>query len=208
MATVPVTSSPVRSYRKTILWAGIAVMALSVLFTVELPLFRSASPHRQHLLVQNFILIPHVISGLAAFLIGPFQLSSRFRQRNLRLHRILGKVYVIAIFISVPSALILGNGLPSPLIVAADSQAVLWFICTAAAFLTARNRHIAQHRVWMIRSYSVTLIFFTSRVLIPIPAYGNMSPTGIATSLFLLQLSAILVPEIGLHWSALTTRRK
>jgi uncharacterized membrane protein len=208
MATVPVTPSPVRSYRKPILWAGIAVMALSVLFTVELPLFRSASPHRQHLLVQNFILIPHVISGLAAFLIGPFQLSSRFRQRNLRLHRILGKVYVIAIFISVPSALILGNGLPSPLIVAADSQAVLWFICTAAAFLTARNRHIAQHRVWMIRSYSVTLIFFTSRVLIPIPAYGNMSPTGIATSLFLLQLSAILVPEIALHWSALTTRRR
>jgi uncharacterized membrane protein len=183
-------------------------MALSVLFTVELPLFSSASPHRHHLLVQNVVLIPHAVSGLAAFLLGPLQFSSRLRQRNLRLHRILGKAYVIAIFISVPSALILGNRLPYPLIIAADSQAVLWFICTAAAFLTARNRHIAQHRVWMIRSYSVTLVFFTSRVLIPIPAYGNMSPASLATSLFILQLSALLVPEIALHWSALTTCRK
>ena len=196
------------SYRKPILWIGIAVMALSVLFTVEVPLFSSSSPHRQHLLAQNFVLIPHVISGLAAFLIGPLQFSSRLRQRNLRLHRNLGKTYVIAIFISVPSALLLGDALPNPLIIAADSQAILWFICTAAAFVTARNRHIAQHRVWMIRSYSVTLVFFTSRVLLPIPAYGNMSPTGIATSLCILQLSALIVPEIALHWSALTTCRE
>ena len=207
MATVSLRPSPTRSYQKPVLWIGIAAIALSVLFSVELPLFSSSSPHRQHLLIQNAILTPHVVSGLAAFLIGPFQFSARLRQRNLPLHRILGKAYVIAIFISVPTALILGSGLPWPLIVAADSQAVLWFLCTAAAFLTARNRHIAQHRVWMIRSYSVTLIFFTSRVLVPIPAYGNMSPAGIATALFILQLSAIVVPEIALHWSALTRRR-
>ena len=60
----------------------------------------------------------------------------------------------------------------------------------------------------MIRSYSVTLIFFTSRLLAPVPSYGNMSPAGLATSLFILQLSALLAPEIALHWSALTTRRK
>jgi len=183
-------------------------MALFVLFTVEVPLFSSSSPNRQRLLAQNFILIPHAVSGLGAFLIGPLQFSTRLRQSNLRLHRILVMAYVIAVFISVPSALLLGDALPNPLIIAADSQAILWFICTLAAFVTARNRHIAQHRLWTIRSYSVTLVFFTSRVLLPIPAYGNMSPTGIATSLFVLQLSALIVPEIALHWSALTTCRK
>ena len=183
-------------------------MALFVLFTVEVPLFSSSSPNRQRLLAQNFILIPHAVSGLGAFLIGPLQFSTRLRQSNLRLHRILGMAYVIAVFISVPSALLLGDALPNPLIIAADSQAILWFICTLAAFVTARNRHIAQHRLWTIRSYSVTLVFFTSRVLLPIRAYGNMSPTGIATSLFILQLSALMVPEIALHWSALTTSRK
>lgn len=207
MATVSAGVLPASHYRKPILWISIAVMALSVLFTVEVPLFSSPSPHRQHLLAQNVILIPHVISGLAAFLIGPLQFSTRLRRRRLRLHRVLGKAYVIAVFISVFSALLLGNGLPTPLLIAADSQAILWFICTAAAFVTARNGHITQHRVWMIRSYSVTLVFFTSRLLLPIPAYGNMSPTGIAISLFILQLSALVVPEIALHWSALTTRR-
>jgi hypothetical protein len=199
---------PVPNYQKPLFWAAIAAMALFVLLAVEVPLLSSSSPHRAHLLTQKSILIPHAISGLAAFLIGPLQFSNRLRRSNLRLHRILGKAYVIAVFISVPSALLLGNALPNPLIIAADSQAVLWFICTLAAFVTARNRHTAQHRVWMIRSYSVTLVFFTSRVLIPIPAYGNMSPTGVATSLFIVQLSALMVPEIALHWSALTTRRK
>ena len=208
MTTVSRKPLPVSNYRKPILWIGIAVMALCVLFTVEVPLFSSSSSHREHLWAQNLILIPHAVSGLVAFLIGPFQFSTRLRRRNLRLHRILGRAYVAAIFISVPSALLLGNALPYPLIIAADSQAILWFICTAAAFVAACNRHIAQHRVWMIRSYSVTLVFFTSRVLLPIPAYGKMSPTGIATSLFILQLSALMVPEIALHWSALTTCRE
>lgn len=192
---------------KQVLWIGIAVISLVVLVAVEVPLFSSPSPHRAHLLAQNLILIPHAVSGLVAFLIGPLQFSTRLRQRNLGLHRILGKAYIIAIFISVPSALTLGNALPNPLKIAADSQAVLWFICTAAGFVTARNRHIVQHRVWMIRSYSVTLVFFTSRVLLPIPAYGNMGPTGIATSLFILRLAALVVPEIALHWSALTTHK-
>jgi uncharacterized membrane protein len=196
---------PEPKYQKPLLWGTIGAIALFVLLAVEVPLFSSSSPHRERLLTQIFILIPHAVSGSAAFLLGPVQFSTRLRRSNLRLHRILGKVYVISVFISVPSALLLGNALPKPLIIAADSQAVLWFICTLAAFVTARNRHIAQHRVWMIRSYSVTLVFFTSRVLIPIPAYGNMSPTGIATSLFILQLSALMVPEIALHWSALTT---
>ncbi len=208
MATVSLRPSPVCNYRKPLLWIAIAVMALCVLFTVELPLFSSSSVHRQHLLVQNFILIPHIVSGLAAFLIGPCQFSTRLRQRNLRLHRFLGKAYVIAIFISVPSALILGNGLPYPVIIAADSQAVLWFICTAAAFLSARNRHIAQHRVWddplVLRNH---YLFYLSR---PDPHTGlrHMSPAGLATSLFILQLSALLVPEIAFHWNALTARRK
>lgn len=208
MATAPFKPAPARYSLKPLLWIGIAVMALVVLLLVEFPLFASPSPHRERLLFESFILTPHALTGLAAFLIGPFQFSTRLRQRNPKLHRTLGKVYVFSIFFSVFTALFLGRALPYPLKIAADSQAVLWFICTAAAFLTARNRQIAQHRVWMIRSYSVTLVFFTSRVLIPIPAYGEMAPTGIATSLFILQISALLVPEIALHWNALAHRRE
>ena len=208
MATMPLKLTHARYSLKPLLWIAIAVMALVVFFFVEFPLFASSSPHREHLLFESFILVPHAVTGLAAFLIGPFQFSTRLRQRNLKLHRMLGKVYVFSIFFSAFAALLLGRGLPYPLKIAADSQAVLWIICTAAAFLTALNRHIAQHRIWMIRSYSVTLVFFTSRVLIPIPAYGAMGPTGIATSLFILQLSALVVPEIALHWNVLTTRRK
>jgi len=86
MATASPSRLPVSNYpkpvlsQKHVLWTGIAVMALFVL-----PLFSTSSPHRKHLLAQNLILIPHVASGLAAFLIGPLQFSTRLRQCNLRL---------------------------------------------------------------------------------------------------------------------------
>jgi hypothetical protein len=38
-------------------------------------------------------------------------------------------------------------------------QAAAWIVCTTAAFITARNRQIAQHRQWMVRSYAVTFTF-------------------------------------------------
>jgi uncharacterized membrane protein len=208
MATAPLGPSSTRNLAKPILWATLALIALSVLVTVEFPLFGSPSSTRDRFFFERFILIPHALAGLTAFLIGPFQFSTRLRQRNLRRHRILGKVYVIAILIAVPCALILASGVPQPLKLASNTQATLWFLCTAAAFLTARNRQITQHRIWMVRSYASTCIFFTSRILIPIPAYGNLGPTGIACALFLLQLSAFVIPDIAFHWQALTTRRK
>ena len=197
-----------RNFAKPILWAALALIALSVFFTVEVPLFHNPSPLRTKLLSERLILIPHALAGLTAFLIGPFQFSTRIRQRHLRLHRTLGKVYVAAVIICFPFAILLGSPQALSIAIASDSQAVLWLLCTVAAFITARNRQIASHRIWMVRSYSITFLFFAERFLVPIPAYGNMGPTGIALDIFFFQLWAFVLPDIAFHWHALTTRRQ
>ena len=53
------------------------------------------------------------------------------------------------------------------------SPQAAWIVCTTAAFITARNRHIVQHRQWMIRSYAVTFTFVSSRVLNLWPRYWS-----------------------------------
>jgi uncharacterized membrane protein len=42
---------------------------------------------------------------MIALLIGPFQFSSRFRQRHLRIHRIMGRVYLASVAVAAIFAL-------------------------------------------------------------------------------------------------------
>lgn len=120
----------------------------------------------------------------------------------------MGKAYVIAIAVAAPSAILLGvRGFTTPMMLMAWVQGVLWLLCTALAFVTARNRQIAVHRQWMIRSYAFTLNFIFSRVLNPIPAYFNMSESGLALTLALLSMCYFLIPEVAFDWKELTHRR-
>src|SRR5579863_6407951 len=42
-------------------------------------------------------LLLHITSGMTAAIVGPFQFSQRLRKRYLQLHRVSGRIYVIAV---------------------------------------------------------------------------------------------------------------
>lgn len=188
-------------------------MTISVILYSEVPLLRQAQ-ERAYLSTIPFLIVPHVIAGITALLIGPLQFSSRIRISHRGLHRILGRVYVVAVFIAAPLAIILSMHTHGPQftrlihwIVATSVQAGTWIVCTLAALLTARNRHFQQHREWMIRSYAVTFTFILTRVLQPIPAWNRHSEAGFAIEIIIITFLAVLVPDIAVHWRELTTRR-
>ncbi len=137
---------------------------------------------------------------------GPFQFSTRLRQRHVKLHRVLGRIYVVSVFIAAPLALTISWG--RPLMPATSVQAGSWMVCTAIAFFTARNRQIAQHRAWMMRSYAVTFTFISDRILSIWPAYWNMSDAANAIVIIVLTLASLLAVDIGLSWRELTTARR
>jgi uncharacterized membrane protein len=110
-------------------------------------------------------------------LIGPINFSSRIRQRHLQLHRVLGRIYVVSVFVGSFTGIALAcrpSGLPGT-----SMQAAAWMVCTTAAFITARNRQIAVHRQWMARSYAVTFTFVSSRVLNLCRRTGAISATSL-----------------------------
>ena len=87
-------------------------------------------------------------------------------------------------------------------------QAAAWMVCTTAAFLTARNRQIVQHRQWMARSYAVTFTFISSRVLNLVPAYwSHLGDVLSAVGVIAFTLASLLIVDLGLNWHELTTRR-
>jgi uncharacterized membrane protein len=205
----PLTRPRTRGLSKHLLWYAFGLAGISVLYYSDYPLLiHTHDPYRLKLIADRYLLIPHAIAGVLATALGPFQFSSRFRQRHLSLHRLMGKVYIGCICLAAPMALALGlRGFTFPMKFMGSLQSVLWLLCTLAAFITARNRQIAVHRQWMIRSYAFTLNFILSRLLNFIPAYNNMSETGLALTLALLTASYFFIPDMAFNWRELTTRR-
>lgn len=198
-----------RSRFKTTLWISLGLTTLFVFITSEVflvadyPMYHA---YRLQVIADRHFLIPHTISGLVALLAGPVQFSSRIRQRYLRFHRILGLMYVASVFIGAYTGIALAAGRPG--LPGTSMQAAAWIVCTSAAFITARNRQIVQHRQWMARSYAVTFTFVSSRVLNLWPRYwSHLGDSFAAVGVIAFTLASLLLVDLGLNWRELTTRR-
>jgi len=198
-----------RSGFKTLLWIALGLTALFVFITSEALLvadYPMYHAYRLQVIADRHLLIPHTLSGVVALLAGPVQFSSRFRLRHLKFHRVLGRIYVISVFIGALTGIALAAGRPG--MPGTCVQAAAWVVCTTAALITARNRQIARHRQWMVRSYAVTFTFVSSRVLNLWPLYwSHLGDSLAAVGLIVFTFASLLVVELGLNWRELTTRR-
>lgn len=194
---------------KTYLWISLGLTTLFVFITSEVflvadyPMYHA---YRLQVIADRHFLIPHTICGTIALLAGPLQFLSRFRQRYLNLHRLLGRLYVVSVFVGATTGIALAAGRPG--LPGTAMQAAAWIICTTAAFITARNRQIVQHRQWMARSYAVTFTFVSSRVLNLWPRYwAHLGDSFAAVGVIAFTLVSLLAVDLGLNWRELTTRR-
>ena len=200
----------VASRFKIFVWLLLGLTTLFVLITSELLLitdYPMYHAYRLQVIADRHLLIPHTLAGMFALLIGPINFSSRIRERHRKLHRTLGKIYVISVFIGPQPGLLSPAGVPG--FPGTSMQATAWVVCTTAAFITARNRHIIQHRQWMARSYAVTFTFVSSRVLNLVPAYWSHlgdSLSGCRRHRVYPGVSLLIV-DLSLNWRELTTRR-
>ena len=110
----------------------------------------------------------HAVPGGLALLLGPFQFVPALRRRSPRTHRIVGKIYLICIFIGsivgVAAATASTSGLAAQ--VGFLLLAAAWFYSGLLAYQTARRRQFELHRIWMIRNYSLTFAAVLLRVFL------------------------------------------
>lgn len=112
----------------------------------------------------------HVASGMIALVLGAFQLSSRLRARFLNSHRWIGRVYVLAVMAGGVAGFILALNSTGGLVThfGFGLMAVCWVGTTMNAYRHVRSGRILAHRVWMLRSYAITLAAVTLRIYLPI----------------------------------------
>lgn len=98
----------------------------------------------------------HIISGPVTLLLGIPLVSDRFRMKQPRWHRILGRIQVVCVlFFLVPSGLWMAFHTESGVIASAGfaSLSIATGLCVARGFQSAVRRRFVDHRRWMWRCY-------------------------------------------------------
>ena len=154
--------------------APFAVVAIAFI-AVSLPPYLSGDPARSRV-PANFpghypILVAHVLFGSVALLTACFQVWPWFRQAHRIAHRRIGAIYVFGGVL--PAGLMaLPMGVWSPFGPVARASNVLmcslWLAFTLTGYRRARQRRFAEHRRWMIRSFTLTASIITNRVWGPL----------------------------------------
>ncbi|HEY6615653.1 MAG TPA: DUF2306 domain-containing protein [Vicinamibacterales bacterium] len=154
--------------RGVIATLGIAsVIALIFVAVVALPYFGVNEAQFGTYWPRRGWLLLHIATGMVALFSGPIQIWLGLSDRNVRLHRRLGVIYMSAVVTSSVAAYYLafhtdggwvfGSGLVG--------LATAWLTTTGLAFLSIRRHLYEQHKEWMLRSYVVTFAFVWFRVL-------------------------------------------
>jgi uncharacterized membrane protein len=152
-------------------------------------------------------LIGHISGGLLALVIGPFQFSKTFRNKNISLHRWMGRTYLLAILIGTICSTYLAwtSAIRVNFSWALGLQglAFAWITTASMAFISVMRLRIQQHKEWMIRSYVVTFAFVSFRWLNELPVsihlmekFEERGPTII----WLSWTIPLLITEIVLSW--------
>ena len=130
-------------------------------------------------------MLTHAIVAPFALLLGPFQFFPGLRGRHPRVHRWMGRTYVIAVLVGGSAALAtapFASGGPVASL-GFGALAIAWLSVTFAGWRAAVARNFERHRVLMRFSYAMTFAAVTLRLQIPLgfvlfhfASYRDMSP--------------------------------
>lgn len=112
----------------------------------------------------------HVILGGIALLIGWLQFSRSLRTKRIRLHRTIGKIYILSVLISGSCGLYIALFATGGIICILGFSAlgIIWLTTTLLAFKAVKNGKITLHKKLMIFSYAACFAAVTLRIWLPI----------------------------------------
>jgi uncharacterized membrane protein len=183
LAPQPSARGPSRT-RPPLAWWLVALLALPIV-GYAMAYVVVGEPMYPPNLVASFLarpwgIYPHVLFGSLALGLGALQFNRWLLLRHRPTHRTLGKVYVISSIVVGLAGLYMSiysfGGLVTHFGFGALAVLLLW--TTLRAYSAARERDIATHRRWMLRSYALIFAAVTLRIELPllIMAFGDFTP--------------------------------
>jgi len=134
---------------------------------------------------RNIGLFTHILFGMTAFLLGPFQFISRIRKNYVKTHRTMGKIYLCSIAAAAPAGIYMALTSKVNFVYASGlfMLAIAWITTSLIAYISIRKGLITIHREWMVRSYVVTFAFATFRLFDDVLAKLGVGPDDLRAAL-------------------------
>lgn len=119
--------------------------------------------------LQYPVLVAHIVFACIALLSGFLQFIDRIRKNKPQLHRYLGRLYVCSVMISGLLALVVIFYIENFAKAASFlALSLTWLFTGWKGYRSAARKRFDEHRKWMIRSFGVTLVAVTGRILVPV----------------------------------------
>ncbi|MFI6095692.1 DUF2306 domain-containing protein [Lentzea sp. NPDC051213] len=169
-------TSPVSGrVRRQIAWAAVAVSAIGIAVFAAFPYLggdpaQSRIPLNDGVAYHYLSVVVHGMPACLVLFIGPFQFAAKLRARNPKLHRVLGRVYVVSMIFAAVAALVAAT-----FSVSGASVQFGFYLLTAAwlytifqGYRSIRAGQIQLHRIWMIRNYALSFAAVALRIFLAI----------------------------------------
>ncbi|KRG43369.1 hypothetical protein ARC20_10000 [Stenotrophomonas panacihumi] len=154
----------------------------------------------------------HLAGGAITLLLGPVQFLSPWWRSRPRLHRWIGRTFLIGMLVACTGAtgLIATSPAPFGIRLAFASTALAWLTCALLGLRAILRGHVTLHRRAMTCCYLVTLAPVTFRLMIRIPGLMTLAapPTMIATLLWVSWVLPLVVYLVGRRVVALPALRR
>jgi len=197
---------------KYLVFAFVGLMIAYVLYHNESFLIHRADPVWQHYHPFRWWLLPHGLAGACAIFLGPLQFSDRLRQRFTKLHRVVGRIYIVGALVLAPLGAYIQyfqerDGGPRSFTIAAGVDAFLLMTTTAIAFGFILKGKVQQHRQWMTRSFAVALVFLEVRVIGGVTGWEKLGTPAIETIVWTCLAFSVLVGDVAIQVQDLWRKR-
>ena len=159
---------------KKVFWVILVVHAIgvglypSVYFIMgrHYGVFQSKTDAVLNNVLWNIQFYTHITLGGLALLIGWTQFSLKQRTNHLKLHRQIGKVYVIAALFSSIAGVYIAMYAQGGIIASLGFMClgIIWFFTTLSAYIEIGNKRIKEHQNMMIYSYAACFSAVTLRI--------------------------------------------
>ena len=197
---------------KYVVFAFIGLMIAYVLQHNESFLIHPKDSVWQHYHPFRWWLLPHGLAGACAIFLGPLQFSDRLRQRFTKLHRVVGRIYIVGALILAPLGAYIQYfqermGAPRSFTIAAAVDAFLLMTTTGIAFAFILNGKVQQHRQWMTRSFAVAIVFLEVRVILGITGWERLGIAATETVVWTCLAFSVLAGDIAIQVQELWRKR-
>ncbi|MFK7807882.1 MAG: DUF2306 domain-containing protein [Saprospiraceae bacterium] len=161
---------------KPILWIAFTSACALLMFQIIFPYtswkwdvdFLQTKQLIIHLDHYRIAFYSHIFSSLIILFSGGLLFVNVLLKKYASIHRLLGKLYVgLLLGIAAPSGFVMAFYANGGWMAKASFLILtpLWWWFTYKGYQTARSRQFSAHRIWMMRSYALTLSAITLRFL-------------------------------------------